>query len=187
MVRKLPVVLPHNIVGNRFWPRIPDEDIKHYWSHLRAVGSPLAGVSPQGNHIPLWIWGDGAQWRENGDEIYLICIGCCIDKRKFSVESCYPISLCKSDSWFLVRKTHKLWGTCSQKTPLNNSLNYLFVQHIMFFPKNLSDQEIFAGFLTLHDILTAAPWVHLVCSETLIHPPTHPNPTWPMPVPSSIG
>lgn len=33
----------------------------------------------------------------------------------------------------------------------------------MFFPKNLSDQEIFAGFLTLHDILTAAPWVHLVC------------------------
>ena len=96
--RKLPVVLPHKIVGQSFWPRIASHDIKQYWDHLKKVGSPLASVSPQGNHIPCWIWGDEAQWRENGDEICLICMGCCIDHRKFSVQSCFPISLCRSDS-----------------------------------------------------------------------------------------
>ncbi len=130
------MVLPHNIVGHRFWPLIPDEDIKHYWSHLRAVGSPLAGVSPQGHHIPLWIWGDGAQWRENGDEIYLICIGCCIDKRKFSVESCFPISLCKSDSWFLVaKKWHLLGNMFGNKTKQIIYHNRFF--DVIFLPNSI--------------------------------------------------
>ncbi|CAL1145496.1 unnamed protein product [Cladocopium goreaui] len=93
--RNLPVVMPHDLVD--LLPHIDESEIKHYWDHLSKVNSPLAKISPEKNHYPLWIWGDEAQYRENGDEIMLICIGAVLDNRKHSIESCYPLSICRSE------------------------------------------------------------------------------------------
>lgn len=98
-VRKHPIILPHKLVCESCWPTVPEADVTSYWNHLSEHGSPLANISPGKNHIPLWLWGDEAQYRENGDEILLIAMGCIIDQRKFSVESCYPLAICRSDSF----------------------------------------------------------------------------------------
>ena len=93
------MVLPHKLVCEPCWPTVDEDDIKKYWDHLKEHKSPLASISPDRNHVPLWIWGDEAQYRESGDEILLICMGSICDTRKFSVETCYPLSICRSDSW----------------------------------------------------------------------------------------
>lgn len=92
---KLPVVLPHNLVD--LLPPIDESAIKEYWDHLSKYNSPLAKISPDKNHYALWIWGDEAQFRENGDEIMLISMGAVLDNRKHSIESCYPLSICRSE------------------------------------------------------------------------------------------
>ncbi|CAK8995748.1 Uncharacterized protein (Fragment) [Durusdinium trenchii] len=96
-MRKHPVVLPHKLVCEPCWPRIDPADVETYWQNLESHQSPLASISPDHSHIPLWIWGDECQFRENGDELLLICIGCVVDARKFSVEVCYPLALCRSE------------------------------------------------------------------------------------------
>lgn len=81
------------------WPATCEDDIKKFWHHLALHQSPLAEISPNKDHIPLWIWGDEAQYRENGDQVMLMCLGNILDKRKFSIEACYPLSLRRSDAW----------------------------------------------------------------------------------------
>lgn len=98
VVRKHPVIMPHKLVCEPCWPSVTDGDVQQYWNHLSDHGSPLATLSPNKKHVPLWLWGDEAQFRENGDEILLICMGLAIDNRKYSVESCYPLSVCRSES-----------------------------------------------------------------------------------------
>ena len=88
--------MPHNLVD--LLPNVCKSEIKRYWDHLSKVNSPLAKISPEMDHYPIWIWGDEAQYRENGDEIMLICIGAVLDNRKHSIESCYPLSICRSDA-----------------------------------------------------------------------------------------
>ena len=91
------MVLPHKLVSEKCW-RIPDvADVKAYWENLEKHKSPLAGISPDHSHVPLWIWGDECQFREGGDELLLICMGCVVDERKFSIEVCYPLALCRTD------------------------------------------------------------------------------------------
>ncbi len=97
--RKHPIVLPHKLVCEQCWPAICEDDVKQFWHHLALHRSPLAEISPNQDHIPLWIWGDEAQYRENGDQVLLICMGSILDKRKFSIEACYPLSLCRSETW----------------------------------------------------------------------------------------
>lgn len=94
--RKMPIVLPRTVVP--LLPSVDGQEVVQYWSHLSAMGNPLAKISPLKNHIPLWIWGDEAQFRENGDEVLLIAIGSVLDQRKYSVEACYPLSICRSES-----------------------------------------------------------------------------------------
>lgn len=95
--RKHPIVLPHNVVGD--WPEIREDDIRQYWNHLAQRGSPLANISPERNHIPIWLWGDECEFRENGEEITVIAFGCAIDSRKYSAESCYPLCLCRTETF----------------------------------------------------------------------------------------
>ena len=93
------MVLPQNLVERL--PYIGGSEIRKYWDHLSNSGSPLAMISPGKNHYPLWIWGDEAQYRENGDEVLLICCGAILDKRSYSIESCYPLCICRSEAGFL--------------------------------------------------------------------------------------
>ena len=96
--RKHPIVLPHNVVLE--WPQQNENEIQQYWNHLCHVGSPLAKLSPGKSHIPVWLWGDEADFRESGESVLVIAMGCVIDPRKFSAECCYPICICRSDPSF---------------------------------------------------------------------------------------
>lgn len=90
------MVMPHNVVTNM--PIIEESEIRGFWEHLSACKSPLANISPDKNHYPLWIWGDEAQYRVNGDEVLLITLGAVLDPRKYSVEACYPICILRSEA-----------------------------------------------------------------------------------------
>ena len=56
--RKHPVVLPHKLVQHKCFPRTSCDDVNRYWSHLQSRGAALGNISPNRNHIPMWIWGD---------------------------------------------------------------------------------------------------------------------------------
>ena len=98
--RKHPIVLPHNVVAD--WPEIKEADVREYWNHLAQRKSPLANISPEKNHIPLWLWGDECEFRENGEEIMLIAFGCAIDPRKNSTECCFPLCLCRTETYIVL-------------------------------------------------------------------------------------
>ena len=89
-------MFPHNLVERL--PKISPDEISQYWSHLRDRKSPLASISPDGCHYPLWLWGDEAQFRESGDEIQLIAMGAVLDSRKHSLETCFPLSICRTET-----------------------------------------------------------------------------------------
>lgn len=97
-LRKMPFVLPHNIVCESDWPQRDPADVQRYWQNLSKRKSPVAAISPEKSHVPLWIWGDECEYRENGDELLIICMGYVLDTRKFSIESCYPIVVCRCES-----------------------------------------------------------------------------------------
>ena len=94
--RRLPVVLPHQLVMKM--PLISDSEIKQFWDHLSACNSPLAKVSENKTHYPLWIWGDEAQFRESGEEVLLITLGSILDRRTYSVEACFPVCILRSEA-----------------------------------------------------------------------------------------
>lgn len=96
--RKHPIILPETVVREPHWPSIDQAAIIEYWDNLKNRNSPLAEISPDKTHIPLWIWGDECQFRENGDELLVICIGSILDPRKFSIDCCYPLALCRSEA-----------------------------------------------------------------------------------------
>jgi len=90
--RKMPIVMPHKLVCEPEWPSADQDDVRQYWEHLEKHASPIAELSPTKCHVPLWIWGDECQFRENG-------CGYVLDKRKFSIECCYPLALCRSEAF----------------------------------------------------------------------------------------
>ena len=96
MCRKLPVGLPNQLVLKM--PHISDSEIKEFWDHLSACNSPLAKVSENKTHYPLWIWGDEAQFRESGEEVLLITLGSILDRRTYTVEACYPVCVLRSEA-----------------------------------------------------------------------------------------
>lgn len=150
--RKHPIVLPHNVVLD--WPEINMDDVRQYWNHLTQRGSPLADISPTGEHIPIWLWGDECEFRESGEQILVLVMGLVTDPRTFSAECCYPLCLCRSDSrtsnWSSYLKAFRfcfclmrLFGT------------YLNGELFLFCPFS---QEINAGFETLRAMLDAVTW-----------------------------
>ena len=92
----LPWLLQHDL-----WPDIPDRKITRYWNHMKSVGSEIANVSPTGEHHPLWIWGDGANYAKD-QNIITICIGSVLDDRTDSITKCFPIALCREEPWELI-------------------------------------------------------------------------------------
>lgn len=73
--------------------------MRQYWQHLSDRQSPLAKISPEKDHVPLWLWGDEAQFRKgSGEDILLLCMGSVLHKETYSVASCYPLTICRSDS-----------------------------------------------------------------------------------------
>ena len=95
----MPVILPHRLfpwmMKSGIWPKLEDGEIQKYWNHLREAQSPLSGMSDDGCHIPLYLWGDGAQFTESGQSMTAFCCGIVIDPDRSNV---FPLFLCKDDS-----------------------------------------------------------------------------------------
>ena len=150
-VRKHPIVLPHKLVSHCSWPTVDAGDVKQYWQHLAARGSPLSQLSPDQDHIPVWLWGDEAQYRKGSqDEILLLCMGSVLHPEKFSVASCFPLTICRSDSSLLS-------PACVSVVFLMFSLMSM---PLFGCPHQLVVKEMKAGFATLHGLLHAVSQVN---------------------------
>lgn len=99
--RSHPMALPHllipDLVAKNLWPNHKPRELRRYWNHIRSSGDSLLGnISPSFDHVPLWIWGDGAQCN-NQFNVVVLAMGCCLDQRSFSLDFCYPLTFVKED------------------------------------------------------------------------------------------
>lgn len=96
--RQMPVILPHRLfpwmMQAGFWPKLGENSIRQYWQHLKDVGSPLSSMSDDGCHIPLYLWGDVAQYTESGESMSAFCCGIVVDDNRSNI---FPLFLCKED------------------------------------------------------------------------------------------
>ena len=114
-IRSMPYVQPSDLLPwllqFDLWPDIPDRKITRYWNHMKSVGSDIANVSPTGEHHPLWIWGDGANYAKD-QSIITICIGSILDDRTDSITKCFPIALCREEPWVLIGSNNLISIKC---------------------------------------------------------------------------
>ena len=105
----MPVVLPHQLfpwmMRRGIWPTLQDGSLEQYWKHLKDVGSPLSGMS-DGSHIPLYLWGDGAQYTESGESILVFTCGIVIDENRSNT---FPLFLCREDPQLDINRFY-CWG-----------------------------------------------------------------------------
>ena len=100
--RNMPVLLPSELfpwmMGCGIWPEDAacPERTKKYWQHLKDVGSPLANMSPEGDHIPIYLWGDGAQFTESGQSVLVLACGLVMDDKRTNI---FPLFLCREGAW----------------------------------------------------------------------------------------
>ena len=94
----MPVILPHRLfpwmMQAGFWPKLGENSIRQYWQHLKDVGSPLSSMSDDGCHIPLYLWGDVAQYTESGESMSAFCCGIVVDDNRSNI---FPLFLCKEE------------------------------------------------------------------------------------------
>ena len=80
------------------WPSEASSSTRtqQYWQHLRDVKSPVAGMSQSGDHVPIYLWGDGAQYTESGQSIMVLACGLVMDDERTNI---FPLCLCREDPW----------------------------------------------------------------------------------------
>ena len=97
----MPCILPHELLPylleHELFPFVPERQCKRYWNHLCETSSPVALKIPSKNYIPLFIWGDSANYCKD-ESVIVICFGCILDDRKNSIESRFPLVICREDS-----------------------------------------------------------------------------------------
>ena len=71
------------------------EAVKDYWAHLRSMESSVASMSPEGDHLPLYVWGDGAQYTESGESMMVFTFGLAGFKTPLNI---FPIFMCREAS-----------------------------------------------------------------------------------------
>lgn len=89
------VLLPW-LLDRGLFPNISKVETEKYWDHLSQVGSPLANASRSKTHIPLWLWGDAANYI-NDENLMVFCVGHVLDDQKNSIKKCFPIVVCRED------------------------------------------------------------------------------------------
>ncbi|CAL1167644.1 unnamed protein product [Cladocopium goreaui] len=99
--KQMPYISPEDIIpwlmARDLWPATPQRKIKRFWNHLQEVQSDIAGASPQGNHHPLWIWGDAANYNKD-QNVIVICFGSVLDDATDSIKKCFPLVICREES-----------------------------------------------------------------------------------------
>lgn len=99
-MRSMPCILPEVlfpwlIERGLFW-EIDEGKINRYWQHHQSAGSPIGNVSE--TSIPIWLWGDAAQYNAKHESVIVLCCGCVLDDRKSSVSSCFPFAILREDA-----------------------------------------------------------------------------------------
>lgn len=93
----MPVIVPHKLfpwmMRRGIWPKLDAASTECYWKHLKDVGSPLGGMS-DGSHIPMYLWGDGAQFTESGESITAFTCGFVLDEERSHT---FPLFLCRDE------------------------------------------------------------------------------------------
>ncbi|CAK9028221.1 unnamed protein product, partial [Durusdinium trenchii] len=96
--RPMPLILPEKLfprmMRRGIFPNLAEGSVQQYWTHLKSIGSPLGGMSDDGCHIPLYLWGDGAQYTESGQSIMAFTCGIVIDKNRSNT---WPLFLCREE------------------------------------------------------------------------------------------
>lgn len=99
-LRLMPVVLPHELLqvllpskGFKESFGTTMKDIRAYWQHVAhhvswAKDHPCAH---DGMAVPLFLYGDDTQMNENGEQMTVVMMGCCLDERDTSMLSHYPL------------------------------------------------------------------------------------------------
>ena len=82
------------MIGAGIWPDLKEADTKQYWKHLKEVGSPLASMSHDGNHIPIYLWGDAAQFTESGESMMVFSCGFILDENRSNI---FPLWMCREE------------------------------------------------------------------------------------------
>lgn len=100
VVRKMPCTLPSDLlpflIEHGLFPEVPLRQRKRYWNHLRECSSPMAQQIPSNDLLPLFLWADAANyWKD--ESVLAICIGCTLDDRKNSLETHFPLVICRED------------------------------------------------------------------------------------------
>lgn len=101
----MPLLLPSKLfpwmIQHGIFPKISTDLVANYWRHLEAVGSPLRDMSPNHDHIPMYVWGDGAQYTESGESMMVFSCGIVIDPKRTNI---FPLFLCREVTWHDQRK-----------------------------------------------------------------------------------
>ena len=104
--RNMPVLLPDILfpwmMQRGIWPEITPESAQQYWRHLSDVGSELGSMS-DGSHLPIYLWGDGAQYTESGESMLVFCCGIVIDPQRSNI---FPLFMCKEVTSLIMLFSH---------------------------------------------------------------------------------
>ena len=101
--RSQPLVLPHDIIPwlvehGVFPTGIEAEDeVAKYWQHIESMGLPTHGASHK--HVPLYVWGDDAQFTENNDKLVCVSFGRSLETGKNSLIFCWPLFVFHHVPW----------------------------------------------------------------------------------------
>ena len=65
-------------------------EVAEYWQHMSNMGIPFRGATSR--HIPLWLWGDDAQFTETTqDKLVTISFGRVLETGTNALLVCWPI------------------------------------------------------------------------------------------------
>ena len=105
--RKLPVVLPHKLIPwmleNGIYPEdtLDLDDVSNHWDHLAShLDWASEHVQQHGrHHIPLYLWGDDAQYNEEGGKLVTVAMGAVLDNRTSAVATVWPLFCYRLETW----------------------------------------------------------------------------------------
>ena len=63
--------------------------VSKFWAHARDVGMPINGATDL--HIPLYLWGDDAQFTENQDKLVTVAMGRVLETSKDARLTVWPL------------------------------------------------------------------------------------------------
>ncbi len=148
------VLLPWLIERGIFWD-IKDNEVRRYWQHHRSAKTCLAHVCETDDAIPIWLWGDAAQYNAKNESVVVLCCGCILDQRKASVSTCFPFVILREDPGLYLKYHFDNVHICYIYI-------YIFsVETILLYrpPLKPTPKEKSVGFSTLCAFLEPVPWL----------------------------